>query len=555
MANGKRLEIGLFVMRLSISIFFIALIIPKLLAFEAMQGFLPGFYSFEIPTFTFYPILLFITVLIIAFLAGLYKTFSYGALLGMQLVSTLSMDKTILEPSNANYILFWSSIPLIGALIALFLLRDNDNFLNFNKNKNSNLELLNNNGNWHHKQRTLEILSSLSHRTGTFSIYLKQIANGVGELIDVDSSVITICQEGFAQILASNVDMGNKSAHQSLHGQLTGTVFNTGKCLVVEDTESCKKYGQAPEGCRAYLGIPLRTSQGKAIGTICCFHSKPRKFSAQEIGIVELFAERAATAIDNHHLYQQQKQFNQILETEVTTKTEELRAAQAQLVERERLAAIGEFAASIVHEIRNPFCTIKLVLEYFNKVDLSANVKKRLVLAVDEAKRLEKLLEEILLYAKPHILDISQININEFINKTLELQRNLPGIINKNIYFAPVETELNIQGDENKIKQVLINIIQNACEAINSGEEVKLQVDRDLNNKEVCIQVRNGGKPIPAENLPLLTQPFFSTKSSGTGLGLAITKRIIEAHNGVFLIESNAEEGTLVTVKLPLVIG
>jgi len=553
MTDEKRLEIGLFVMRLSISVFFLALIIPRLLAVEAIQGFFPGFYLFE-TTVVSYPILFFISTLIIVFLAGLYKTFSYGALLGMQLVLVLSMYKVILEPSNPTYALFWASIPLTGILITLFLLRENDYFFTVDNRRIQKIKLLNN-GNWYHKHRTLEILSSLSHRTGEFNLYLKQIANGVGELIDVDSSVITICQEGFAQILASNVDIANNNSHQSLHGQLTGTVVENGQILIVEDTESCKKYGQAPEGCRAYLGIPLRTSQGRVIGTICCFHGKPRKFSAQEIEILELFAERAATAIDNHHLYQQQRQFNQILETEVTTKTEELRAAQAKLVEQERLAAIGEFAASIIHEIRNPFCTIKIVLEYFNKLDLSEQVKKRLILAVDEAKRLEKLLEEILLYAKPHILDISQININECIHKILELQENLPGTINKKIDFYPAAEELKIQGDENKIKQVLINIVQNACEAVNSGEEVKLQVDSNLNRKEVCIQIRNGGEPIPAENLPLLTQPFFSTKSSGTGLGLAITKRIVEAHNGEFLIESNAEDGTLVTVKLPLAIG
>ena len=552
MTNEKRLEIGLFVMRLSLGIFFIALIIQKFLAYRPTTGNFTGFYSIETSIF-FYPVLFTAIALIIIFLSGLCKTFSYGIFLGLQLVFLGSMYNEMLQPQQPNYVLFWVSVPMIGALIALFLLRDKDIFLSFSRRSNHDLNYQN--CYWQHKQRVLEILSHLSHRTGEFKVYLQEIATGVSELIEIDSSVITICQEDFAQILASNIPLGEDKNHVSLHGQLTGTVFNSGQCLVVEDTINSTEFGQAPEGCRAYLGIPLRTSQGKVIGTICCFHGKPRKFSAQEIEIIELFAERAATAIDNHHLYQQQKEFNQTLEAEVTKKTEELKTAQTKLVRQERLAAIGEFAASIVHEIRNPFCTIKLVLEYFNKIDLSANVKKRLVLAVDEAKRLEKLLEEILLYAKPHILDISQININEFINKTLELQRNLPGIINKKIYFAPVETELNIQGDENKIKQVLINIIQNACEAINSGEEVKLQVDRDLNNKEVCIQVRNGGKPIPAENLPLLTQPFFSTKSSGTGLGLAITKRIIEAHNGVFLIESNAEEGTLVTVKLPLVIG
>ncbi|MEO1428526.1 MAG: ATP-binding protein [Cyanobacteria bacterium J06632_19] len=554
MANEKRLEIGLFVMRLSISIFFLALITQKLFITQPKQEIFQSFDSLNIPAFICYPLLFITTVLIVSFLSGLYKTFSYGGVLSMQLVLLAPIYKEFFKFSEPTDILLWSSIPLLGTSISLFLLREHDNLFALGKpssNKNQALD----NCYWHHKQRTLEILSSLSHRTGTFSVYLKEIATGVGELIDVDISVITICQEGFAQVLASNVDMGNENSHQSLHGQLTGTVFNSGQCLVVEDTDKSTEHGTPPEGCRAYLGIPLRTSQGKVIGTICCFHGKPRQFSPQEIEIAELFAERAATAIDNHHLYQQQKQFNQTLETEVTNKTEELRAAQAKLVERERLAAIGEFAASIVHEIRNPFSTIKLVLEYFNKVDLSDQVKKRLILAQDEANRLQKLLEEILLYAKPHILDVSQIDINKCINKVLEIQQNIPGIINKSIDFYPANTEPKIQGDENKIKQVLINLVQNACEAINPEQKVKLQVDSDLNNKEVCIQVRNGGEPIPPDILPLLTQPFFSTKSYGTGLGLAITKRIIEAHNGTFSIESNPQEGTLVSVKLPMAIG
>jgi signal transduction histidine kinase len=555
MANEKRLEIGLFVMRLSISIFFLALIVQKLVTTQLKQEIFEGFYLFGIPDFAIYPLLFCTTVLIIVFFSGLYKTFSYGGLLGMQLVLLASTYKEILNFSKPTYFLFWMNIPLTGILITLFFLRERDVFWTLSKKRNRNLELLNNYY-WYHKQRTLEILSSLSHRTGEFNIYLKQIANGVGELIDVDSSVITVCQEDSARILASNLDISDDNSHVSLHGQLTGTVVNSGQVLVVEDTKTCnQEYGKAPAGCRAYLGIPLRTSQGKVIGTICCFHSKPRQFSAQEIEIVELFAERAATAIDNHHLYQQQKQFNQTLETEVTNKTEELRAAQAKLVERERLAAIGEFAASIVHEIRNPFCTIKLVLEYFNKVDLSAGVRKRLSLAQDEANRLAKLLEEILLYAKPNILEFSHIDVNKCIRKVLELQQNIPGIFNKNIEFYPGNDQPLIQGDENKIKQVLINIIQNACEAISPEQKVELQVDSDLNYKEVCIQVRNGGQPIPPDILPLLTQPFFSTKSSGTGLGLAITKRIVEAHNGVFLIESNAEEGTSVTVKLPMALA
>jgi signal transduction histidine kinase len=445
---------------------------------------------------------------------------------------------------------------VIRLCIGVFLLRDKDIFLTLQEiTKNSDQKNLSysKNFDWWRQQKTLDILFSLSYRTGELSGYLKQIACDVSQLISINLCVVTLCQKGFATVLASSIDLGENNSTHSLHGQLTGTVVDTGQNLIVENTKTCTEYGEAPEGFQAYLGIPLRTSQGEIIGTICSFHKEPRKFYPQEIKIVELFAERAATAIDNYHLYQQQRQFNQMLEEEVARRTEELRAAQAKLVEQERLAAIGEFAASIIHEIRNPFTTMKMGLNYFNKLDLSAQSKERLFLALDEANRLERLLKEILLYAKPQTLNLCIIDINKLILNIIESLQIMPETIDRYIEFHPAINSgknLNIEADEDKIKQVLINLLRNACEAVESGNTVKLEVNNSLNLQQVIIKVWNGGSPIPPEILSKLTQPFFSTKSSGTGLGLAIVKRIIDAHNGEFLIESNAELGTTVTIKL-----
>ncbi len=554
MTKEQRLETGLFVMRLCIAIFFLVWSIQKLVVPEATQRIFERFYLFQIPIAASYAIGIVQTLVILMFLGGLFKTFSYGALLGMHAVSIISTYKQLLDPYKPTHLLFWAGVPVLAALIALFLLRDSDNFWTVkNSAKSSAKENLNFSKDfvlW--QQQTLDILFSLSYRTGELSGYLKEIACDVSKLINIDLCVVTLCQQGFAKVLASSIDLGDNHSTQSLHGQLSGTVVDTGKNLIVENTQNCTEYGQAPEGFHAYLGIPLRTSQGEIIGTICSFHKKTRRFSTQEVNIVELFAERAATAIDNYHLYQQQRQFNQILESEVTRRTEELRTAQAKLVEQERLAAIGEFAAGIIHEIRNPFTTMKMGLNYFNKLDLSTQAKERLFLALDEANRLERLLKEILLYAKPQTLSLSQIYINELINKLLESLRIMPEAIGRNIEFYAANNETKIEGDEDKIKQVLINLVRNACEAVDSGDTVKLLVDSNVNLKQVCIQVRNGGSPIPPEILPKLTLPFFSTKSSGTGLGLAIVKRIVDAHGGEFLIESNTESVTTVTVKLPI---
>ena len=224
-------------------------------------------------------------------------------------------------------------------------------------------------------------------------------------------------------------------------------------------------------------------------------------------------------------------------------------------MERERLAAIGEFASGIIHEIRNPFTTMKMGLNYFKKTDKSEAAQVRVSLALEEADRLERLLKEILMYAKPQRLDLVEIDINEFISQMLESLRMIPAASQRQIEYYPPSTQLKVMGDKDKLKQIIINLVRNACEAISVGETVKIQLEFENSSKEqkqVSINICNGGEPIPPEVLPKLTQPFYSTKSSGTGLGLAIVKRIVESHNGELLIKSSTEEGTNISVKLPI---
>ncbi|MEH2339883.1 ATP-binding protein [Nostoc sp.] len=419
--------------------------------------------------------------------------------------------------------------------------------------KTSDDEILLHNQAWQRERQIIARLSSLNYRTGELGSYLHNIACGVSELIGVDWTVVTFCQEGFETVLASSLEMGEGEHVYSLHGLLTGTVIQMGHSLAVEDAQKYPEYGQAPEGYCAYLGIPLRTAESEVIGTICSFNHQPRDFKKEDIQIVELFAERAATAIDNYHLYQQQCQFNHILEAEVEKRTAELQVAQAKLLEQERLAAIGEFAAIIVHEIRNPLTTMIMGLKYFRKTILTESAQERLALALSEASRLERLLSEILLYAKPQVLQLCELDVNEFIHELLVCIREMPEALERQIEFIPILPTVKILGDKDKLKQVFINIVRNACEAVVPGDIVKWKVDCSHPDK-VCIHVHNGGEPIPSEVLTKLSVPFFSTKPCGTGLGLAITKRIVNAHSGELLISSDLLTGTTVSVQLPIVI-
>ena len=400
------------------------------------------------------------------------------------------------------------------------------------------------------EQRILESLSTLSYRTGDLNSYLQEITLNVSRLLQIDWSTVTICQNGFERVLASNIEFEGMDGLFSLHGTVTNTVFTTGQTLTVEDVRQTSQSGDLPDGYLCYLGVPLRTAQGEIIGTICSFNRQPRQFNDAEIRTAELFAERAATAIDNYHLYQLQLQFNDRLETEVALRTAELKEAQTKLMEQERLAAIGEFAATIVHEIRNPMTTMVMGLKYAQKHLQTAPAQERLDLSIGEANRLDRLLREILMYAKPQALQLEELELNTWLQSVLRSIVELPEAQGRQINFKYNGDEIRILADRDKLKQVIINVLRNGCEASPVGANVNLELEI-LATPFVCIHVRNQGEVIPPEVLSKLGQPFFSTKPEGTGLGLAIVNRILNAHAGRLKFQSDVA-GTLVSVELPL---
>lgn len=217
-----------------------------------------------------------------------------------------------------------------------------------------------------------------------------------------------------------------------------------------------------------------------------------------------------------------------------------------------RLAEIGELAAMIVHEVRNPLTTVLMGLRSFESMELPARAQSRLALALDEADRLQRLLNEILLYTKHQVLQAEALNISEFIYDILDSICAMPAAEGRRVEFMPTAEPLLVWADKDKLRQVFINLVANACEALAVGETVTWRSQLEANSQQVRIQIHNGGEPIAADVLPHLTKPFYTTKTSGNGLGLAIVKRIVEAHGGDLTIASIIEQGTTVTIRLPV---
>ena len=224
----------------------------------------------------------------------------------------------------------------------------------------------------------------------------------------------------------------------------------------------------------------------------------------------------------------------------------------ARLADQGRLAAIGEFASSIAHELRTPLTTITMALGYLSEQTQEPRAQRRLDLALGEAERMGRLLEDILLYAKPHSLDPQPVDLSAvlrgFVADASEHHQQ------HRLLVEVTGKEPKIIADSDRLRQILTNLTNNACDAAPAGAAVIWRVS-EPNAQELRLSIENPGEPIPAQLLPRLTEPFFSTKSGGTGLGLAIVRRLVEQHGGRLKIQSSAEQGTRVEIDLPRLVG
>ncbi|NEV64905.1 HAMP domain-containing protein [Thiorhodococcus minor] len=220
----------------------------------------------------------------------------------------------------------------------------------------------------------------------------------------------------------------------------------------------------------------------------------------------------------------------------------------ARFAEQGRLAAIGELVSGIVHELRTPLTTVSMALAHVEGRETDPRAKRRLALGMRECERMRRLLEEMLLYAKPLSFEPRALDPRPLLTEVIGEARE------RWEHVIEIETETHrpeILGDPDRLRQIFVNLTENACEAAPEGAEITWRIDTDRKGQETRLRIQNPGETIPEHLLPRLTQPFFSTKSGGTGLGLAIVQRLVELHGGRLVIRSTAQEGTCVELYFP----
>lgn len=202
----------------------------------------------------------------------------------------------------------------------------------------------------------------------------------------------------------------------------------------------------------------------------------------------------------------------------------------------------------ITHEIKNPIAVIKGYLDMLD-VNNQKQVEKYIPIIDSEIKRLLNLLEDFLLVNKNN-MDFDVMDIGMLIEETLYKFENLSD--NITINYEEMDDEIFINGDYNRLGQVLINVIKNSVEAISDKEKGEINIKTSLNSKFFEIEISDNGIGMQEKVLNRIKEPFYTTKNRGTGLGVSLSYEIIEAHKGKIVYESEEGIGTTVKISLPL---
>ena len=298
--------------------------------------------------------------------------------------------------------------------------------------------------------------------------------------------------------------------------------------------------------------VPLLAKE-KALGAIAADFVDPNKEITKEaLESVMVFAQQAGLAIHNAFIYQELKTFSQQMEEKIHKTTADLRKTEAQLIRSEKLAALGQLAAGIAHEIRNPLTSINILIHSLTKNFPSEDSHREdLNVIEEEIERINEILDRFLRFAKPAPPLLERTEVASIFEETLQLIR--PRMEKQRVHVQKEFQDLPmILMDREQMKQVALNLLLNAVQAMPRGGTLMLRGRNSKDGQWITISIQDSGVGIPNEDMNKLFDPFFSTKEGGIGLGLSIAHRIIDQHHGKIEVESDPGKGTLFTIWLPV---
>lgn len=381
---------------------------------------------------------------------------------------------------------------------------------------------------------------------------LERVTERAREMVEADGAELGLVNEQ-RQVVQIKVSLnpwdGYKRGLDIPFGQgVAGSMAVTGESLVVADYlawENRLDLNSRPP-FTSVAGVPLKY-KGQVIGTLTISHDRAgRGFDREDIELLELLAPQVAIFVRNARLYQELQEYMQAE-----------RRAKDHLVRSARLAAVGELAAGVAHELNNPLTTVagfvELVLE-----DLPQDhaAQEDLSLVLREAHRAREVVRRLLDFSRPGDGFRVRSDVNELVEDVLALIQHLARTSGIDVQLSLWHDLPWVQVDRDQIKQVILNLLHNALLAMPTGGQLQVETSPAHRDKEpgVQISVRDTGLGIAPADMDRLFEPFFTTRppGKGTGLGLSVSYGIISEHGGSIEVESELGQGSCFIIWLPV---
>ena len=380
------------------------------------------------------------------------------------------------------------------------------------------------------------------------TLLIKHVITKIQQLCAVKSIYIFLAEQNTGRYKIQNPDDNMPVISFSEKGRLVNWLSVNEKELIISSNSDIVNYFTDEE--RAILNqlntkmiYPLTVMNHISGMVLLGSKINDQPFTREDIGIFDLLFNQAAFAIEHAMLYEQQ--------------TERIK----KMYRADRLATLGELAAGAAHEIRNPLTAIRSTIQYLSKDYANDSAKSKMLNeTLAEAERINKILQGLLSFARPSTLNKTDVNLEQLINSTLLMSKSVVKKQQIDIQFEYFTDNTTIQGDVEQLKQVFLNVMLNAIEAMKENETDKprtliICIENgaviDLTNRYLIVSFEDSGSGIEENDIENVFNPFFTTKKEGTGLGLAICYGIIDRHQGEIEVKSALGKGTVVQVKLP----
>jgi signal transduction histidine kinase len=350
---------------------------------------------------------------------------------------------------------------------------------------------------------------------------LSAIQTEIGALLLLDESgreLVLKAHRGLSPSFAAGY------ARVPLGERVSGAVAQRGEPLIVDDIAADPRFRNEVvlrEGHRAVMSVPLR-ARGRVIGALTVASRRPARFSPVDLRFMTSIADTLGIAVENARLYTATRQ----------------------------VAAVGELAASIAHEIKNPLAGISCALQVLAETSPAADARRPVIDEVlAQVRRLDRTVRDLLVFARPISPQPAPVSVAETAEWVRANIQSLPSFARVRVVQDIRPDAEQVSADPQLLRDVMLNLFLNAADAMPDGGTITVRSTRE--GPLVAVEVRDTGAGIPPGVRELLFRPFFTTKTRGTGLGLSICRKIVEAHGGRITVDSEVGRGTAILIHMP----